>query len=207
MENHSLQAEAAKAVPSENDAVEEAEEPRERIEESEQPASVDELKAEVEELKAMLEEQRSLADRYLDTAKRIQAEFDNYKKRMQKEREEMVQSANERLICDLLNIIDDFERAVESSCDMEELREGVRRIHCNLMGMLQQYGLKEIPAEGKFNPDYHEALSTGEGDDGQILKVYQKGYLLGNRVLRCSKVEVAKRSDNGEDRHGEDDRN
>ncbi len=150
------------------------------------------LQKELEEAKKDLEKQAALAREYLDSAKRIQAEFDNYKKRALRDREEFAKSANEKVISQLLTIIDDFERAITAQCDLNDLRAGIEQVHSNLMALLQSYGLKEIPATDKFDPNYHEALSVGEGEDGKILETYQKGYLLGRRVIRYSKVKVAK---------------
>ncbi|MBM4389264.1 MAG: nucleotide exchange factor GrpE, partial [Deltaproteobacteria bacterium] len=72
-------------------------------------------------------------------------------------------------------------------------RAGLRSIHDNLLSLLKSYGLREIPSNGAFDPEYHEVLSTGEGEDGEIIEVYQKGYFLGPKVLRHSKVKVAKK--------------
>ncbi len=159
---------------------------------------VSRLKQEIAELRKDLASQSSLAKEYLDAAKRIQAEFENHKKRTQREREEFVKISNERLIYELLPILDDLERALGVSCSFDDLKAGISQVHENLVALLKSYGLKEIPTEGKFDPQHHEALSTGNGDDGEILEVYQKGYFLGPRVLRHSKVKVAKKSDEGE---------
>lgn len=166
--------------------------------ETEQTDEVSRLKQEVAEIRKELDSQVSLAKEYLDAAKRIQAEFDNHKKRAQREREEFVKVSNERLINELLPILDDLERALGVSCSFGDLKTGIGQVHDNLVSLLKGYGLKEIPSEGKFDPQYHEALSTGNGDDGDILEVYQKGYFLGPRVLRHSRVKVAKKSDEGE---------
>lgn len=128
----------------------------------------------------------------IDSTKRIQAEFENYKKRTARERDELIKCANERLLVDLLVIYDDFERAISSKCTAEEFRDGVSKIHDNLSSLLQDYGVKEMPSDGDFDPRYHEALAVGEGMDGKIIETYQKGYFLGQKVLRCSKVKVGK---------------
>ncbi len=129
---------------------------------------------------------------YLDAARRIQAEFENYKKRSLREREETIKCANHKLLSDLLLVMDDFERAVTAKCSEDELRSGITKIHDNLSSLLKDYGLREIPSDGKFDPSVHEAFAVGEGEDGKILETYQKGYYLGDKVLRCSKVKVAK---------------
>ncbi|MFP4196747.1 MAG: nucleotide exchange factor GrpE [Methanomassiliicoccales archaeon] len=150
------------------------------------------LQEEIDYLKDALEEERARAKEYLDAAKRIQAEFDNYKKRLQREKEQKVQEANEKLICEFLSIMDDFERAIQAQDGGKEFQEGIRKIHNNILNLLEHYGVSEIEMDDQFNPELHEALSVGEGEDGRILEVYQKGYRMGNRILRCPKVKVGR---------------
>lgn len=152
------------------------------------------LQEELRSEKAEKERQAKVAAEYLDTARRVQAEFDNYKKRAQREKEDIVKYANQRLLSDLLLVFDDFERALASQCSEEQLREGIHKIRENLATLMAENGLKEIPSNGRFDPTIHEALAVGEGEDGTILEVFQKGYYLGDKVLRCSKVMVAKRT-------------
>jgi molecular chaperone GrpE len=155
----------------------------------EQLASLrEQLQAETKEK----DRQAALAAEYLGIAKRTQAEFENYKRRTQKEREELVKVANHQLLGELLLVFDDFERALAAKCSEEELRAGVNKIRDNMAALLRDHGLREIPSDGKFDPSVHEAFAVGEGEDGMILEVFQKGYYLGNKVLRCSKVKVAK---------------
>jgi len=156
----------------------------------------DSLKARLEAESAELAKQKALAQDYLDTARRVQAEFENFKKRTAREREELLRCANERLLVDILTIHDDLQRALDADCTHEELRAGVSKIHANLAAFLQANGVREIPADGRFDPTCHEALATGEGEDGKILEVYQKGFYLGTKVLRTSKVKVARSSEN-----------
>jgi molecular chaperone GrpE len=138
------------------------------------------------------ERQAALAAEYLGVAKRVQADFENFKRRTQREREELVKLANHRLLEQLLLVFDDLERALAAKCSEEELRRGVSRIRDNMAVLMKDHGLREIPSDGRFDPSVHEALAVGEGEDGMILEVFQKGYYLGDRVLRCSKVKVAK---------------
>jgi molecular chaperone GrpE len=155
----------------------------------EQLASLrEQLQAETKEK----DRQAALAAEYLGIAKRAQAEFENYKRRTQKEREELVKVANHQLLGEILLVFDDFERALAAKCSEEELRAGVSKIRDNMAALLRDHGLREIPSDGKFDPSVHEAFAVGEGEDGMILEVFQKGYYLGNKVLRCSKVKVAK---------------
>ena len=150
------------------------------------------LKAQLEAKNEELSQQSALAQDYLDTARRVQAEFENYKRRAAKEKEVIVSCANERLLSDILIVFDDLQRALEADCDVDELRDGVSKIHTNLAAFLKECGVREMPADGKFDPTCHEALAVGAGEDGSILEVYQKGYFLGNNVLRTSKVKVAR---------------
>ena len=157
---------------------------------AEDQVQVEQLTQQVEDLRDALDKQMAQTREYLDAARRITAEFDNYRKRAAKDREEVIKSSNDKLIGELLTVYDDLERALASNASADEFRNGVNQIHLNLGGLLKSYGLREIPANDKFDPALHEALSVGEGEDGKILEVYQKGYCLGPRVLRHSKVKV-----------------
>lgn len=152
---------------------------------------------EMSRLKAELEEANAQADRNLDLAKRIQADFDNYKKRAQREKEEQIKAANDKLLYDLLGFLDDFERALAAKATPEEFRRGVESVHANLRSLLQSKGLVETPCE-RFDPALHEALCVGEGEEGKVLEVYQKGYCLGPRVVRYAKVKVGSGNNRGE---------
>lgn len=134
------------------------------------------------------------ADKYLDMARRLQADFDNYRKRTQRENEEFRKYACSSIVGDLLTVVDDLDRALEHAGEETEFVKGIRGVRANLMKVLEANGLKEIPAEGKFDPEYHEALCTVDGDeDGLIAEVFQKGYTLNGKVLRYSKVKVTKK--------------
>ncbi|HVM57704.1 MAG TPA: nucleotide exchange factor GrpE [Gaiellaceae bacterium] len=133
----------------------------------------------------------ALEDRLL----RLAADFDNYKKRTAREREETVVYANERLVKELLPILDDLERALVAASEHEEARleEGVRLVYRELFGLLERNGVREIDAEGAFDPHVHEALlvQPSEADEGSVIDVVQKGYTLGDRVVRPARVVVA----------------
>ncbi len=142
-----------------------------------------------------LEERAKLADAYLNQLKYLQADFENYKKSVEKEKQEFMKFANKKLIKELLTIIDDFERAMGSVKDKEELR-GVKLIYKNILKMLEGYGLKKIECLGKkFDPYYHEVVlkENSDKEDGIIIGELQKGYLLHSRVLRYTKVKVSKK--------------
>jgi len=180
----------------------------EKIQESEReieesPENVDELEVrdllrEIDQLKKELEEEKERSREYLDLAKRIQADFDNYKKRVKKEIDQAIECANEKILYDILGIIDDFERAMNSMDRINEFTEGVEKIYSNLISLIGRYGVREITDNDFFNPELHEAICTEDGDEGKILEVFQKGYLLGNRVLRCSKVKVGRCKEEGD---------
>lgn len=141
-----------------------------------------------------LAEAQAQADKYLDMARRLQADFDNYRKRTQRENEEFRKYACSSIVGDLLTVVDDLDRALEHAGEETEFVKGIRGVRANLMKVLEANGLKEIPAEGKFDPEYHEALCTVDGDeDGLIAEVFQKGYTLNGKVLRYSKVKVTKK--------------
>ena len=131
-------------------------------------------------------------DRYL----RLAADFDNYRKRVAREHAELTARANERLLHELLPVLDDLERALEAAAEHEEakLEEGVRLVHRSLLGLVERHGLSEIETDGPFDPHVHEALlaQPDEGaEQGSVLQVLQKGYRLGDKVLRPARVIVA----------------
>ncbi len=143
------------------------------------------------DMESLLQEAEAKAFENLDMAKRIQADYDNYRKRSQKEMEEFRKFATEGLVLELLVILDDLERALQTEDAVGPFADGVRGIHINLKKLLESKGLKEIATDGVFDPRVHDCLMTCEGDeDGQIAEVYQKGYYLGPRVIRCAKVKV-----------------
>ena len=130
-----------------------------------------------------------------DRLLRLAADFDNFRKRALREREELVTLANERLVKDLLPILDDLERALEAAAQHQEaqLEEGVRLTHRALAALLARNGVKEIETGAMFDPHVHEALLTqpSEAEEGSVIDVVQKGYTLGDRVVRPARVVVA----------------
>jgi molecular chaperone GrpE len=134
-------------------------------------------------------------DEYLDALQRLKAEFDNYRKRSAGDPPSRVARATEALVQDLLPIADDLERALEAAEEHEEakLEEGVRLVHRALSQTLERQGLKEIPTNGRFDPHVHEALLSQPSDreEGSVIEVIQKGYMLGDRVLRPARVVIA----------------
>jgi molecular chaperone GrpE len=131
-----------------------------------------------------------------DSYLRLAADFDNYRKRVAREHLELTKRANERILNELLPVLDDLERALEAASAHEEakLEEGVELVHRSLAALLERHGLTPIETEGAFDPHVHEALlaQPGDGvDPGSVLQVLQKGYRLGDRVLRPARVIVA----------------
>ncbi len=182
------QIEEKESEPSEPEAKEiEAPEPHEK-----------ELVKELENTKKQLEEEK---DRFL----RLNAEFDNFRKRTIKEREELIKYANEKLILELIDVCEGLERGLESAKkadngNKDKLIEGMELIYTQFKNVLEKNGLTPIKALGeKFDPYKHEAMMqtlTDECDDGTILEEFARGYMLNNRVIRYSKVRVSKKKDN-----------
>ena len=153
----------------------------------------------LEEQVAALEAER---DEHLNDLKRVAAEFENYRKRVLRDQESLVARAHERLVKELLPVLDDLERALAAAEEHEEakLEEGVRLVHRELADALAREGLAEIETNGVFDPHVHEALLSqpSDQDEGSVLEVVQKGYRLGDRVLRPARVVVAApREDDG----------
>jgi len=140
-------------------------------------------------------------DEYLDALQRLKAEFENYKKRVAREQGDFVVRAAERLMKQLLPVVDDLERALEAAAQHEEakLEEGVRLVHRALAELLTREGLVEVETGGTFDPHTQEALLAQPSDEaeGTVIQVLQKGYKLGDRVLRPARVVVSAGSGRG----------
>jgi molecular chaperone GrpE len=139
------------------------------------------------------------AEEHLNDLKRLAAEFENYKKRTAREQAALSARATERLVKELLPIVDDLERALEAAEQHQEakLEEGVRLVHRQLASALEREGLAEIETDGRFDPHVHEALlaQPSDADEGSVIEVLQKGYRLGDRVIRPARVVVAARKE------------
>jgi molecular chaperone GrpE len=146
----------------------------------------------IEEQLAALEAER---DEYLNDLKRVAAEFENYRKRVTRDQASLVARAHERLVKELLPVLDDLERALEAATQHEEakLEEGVQLVHRELTQILEKEGLVEIETNGHFDPHVHEALLSqpSDAEEGSVIEVLQKGYRLGDRVLRPARVVIA----------------
>lgn len=143
-----------------------------------------------------LEEAQKQAQEYLALAQRTRADLENYRRRTNREREDLLRYGSERVLMDLLQVLDDVERAQEHAQDENPLAEGVDMLHKNLEAILTRHHVTEVEAEagGRLDPEIHEAIGTvpsEEVEKGHIIQVYQKGYKLHDRLLRPAKVVVA----------------
>ena len=133
-------------------------------------------------------------DEYLDALQRLKAEFDNYRKRVARDQQELAARAHERLVRELVPVLDDLERALAHEGNLED---GIRLIHRQLDEALTKEGLVEVETTGMFDPHTQEALLAQPSDEaeGTVIEVLQKGYLLGDRVLRPARVVISQGSD------------
>lgn len=146
-----------------------------------------------EPVEALQERIQELEDKNL----RMMAEFDNYRRRTNKEKLELMDTAGERIFRDMLPLIDDLERAmqaVDNATDLQALKEGMQLIYQKFLAFLEQEQVTPISTEGEaFNTDLHEAITTfaaGEDKKGMVIDCTQKGYKLGDKVIRYAKVVV-----------------
>ena len=134
-------------------------------------------------------------DQYLESLRRLKAEFDNSRKRQERERERILSSASEKLVQELLPVLDNLDRALESEGD---IREGVQATRGQLADVLANEGLLPVASDGQpFDPNVHEAVMgqpSEEHEEGTVLQTFQKGYLLNGRAIRPAKVVVAKQA-------------
>jgi len=160
---------------------------------------VKEKKHWTKKLREELERVKKERDDYKNLYLRTLADFDNYKKKMEAEWRKTVDYSNERLILELLPVLDNFKRALEASEnteDIESLRKGVEMIYKQLMSILEKEGLKSFKTEGlKFDPRIHEAVSSVETKDvlpGIVVEELESGYFFKEKLLRPAKVSVSK---------------
>lgn len=162
----------------------------EQIEETED-GEEEVAEASPEEEKQQDPEEEALNVKYL----RLMADFQNFKRRTEKEKSDIYAFANEKIISELLNVIDNFERALAAGDDGDSFYQGMEMILKQLLGVLEKAGASEIKALGEdFDPNFHNAVMTedsAEYESGKVTEVLQKGYILNNRVIRPSMVKVA----------------
>ncbi|WP_449438826.1 nucleotide exchange factor GrpE [Pedobacter steynii] len=160
----------------------------------ENPVAETEVAPELSAEEKLQQENAALNDKYL----RLFAEFDNYKRRTQKERVELLQTAGKDVVISLLPVLDDFDRAnkaIETATDINPIREGVALVHNKLKSILAQKGLKEIESINTvFDTDNHEAITKipapSEELKGKVIDELEKGYTLNDKVIRFAKVVV-----------------
>lgn len=157
----------------------------------EEPETVesDQVAALTEELEAV----RAERDEHLDSLKRLRAEFENTRKRQERERERILHTAAEKLVKELLPVVDNLDRALEVEGD---IREGVRSIRDQLVNVLNEEGLSPVASDGEtFDPNVHEAVMgqpSEEHEDGTVIQTFERGYLLNGKPIRPAKVVVAR---------------
>jgi molecular chaperone GrpE len=143
-----------------------------------------------------LEELRRERDAVQDRLLRTAAEFDNYRKRMDRERRDLAESTAGEVMKDLLPIIDNLERALHAAEQDDPLRKGVELIHKQMLEMLRKRGVTPIEALGAdFDPNFHQAViheESAQHREGEVMAELQRGYVVGDRLLRPSMVKVAK---------------
>jgi len=153
-----------------------------------------------DEIEAQILSAEKEAKEHYDKLLRVMADFDNFKKRMSREREEMTRYSNEKLLSEILPALDDLDRAldhipIDASKDVADFAEGVTIARRSLASTLDKFGLAEVSAQGeRFDPAIHEAIATveSESEPGSVIAVHRKGYTLFDRLLRPAMVTVAK---------------
>jgi len=151
-----------------------------------------------------LKEKADLADQHYDKLLRLQAEVENVKKRLDKEKIEFIKFANAELISELVDIVDDFHRAIDAvrkNHDTKLLMQGVEMITNKLQATLKQRGLNEISeTQVAFDHDKHEAVSTEDTDEhpeNTVIEILRKGFMLNDRVIKPAMVKVSKKKSGG----------
>lgn len=139
--------------------------------------------------------EESKEENNLESLQRLQAEFENYRKRNDQEKATIIKFANQELIKKILPILDNFELALKNTCNSDDLKKGLELIYSQIIDVLNSEGLKQIKSVGKkFDPFTHEAMMVEEGDkDDIVIEEFQKGYTMNNKVLRHSKVKISRR--------------
>ncbi len=171
--------------------------PGDDVEKKEREAATDETDPET--LHNLLAEQTTRAEDYYNRLARLQAEYDNFRRRTRQETESFYKYASEQLAGALLPVLDNFERALAAEGDsVESFKSGVDMIYRQLLDVLATEGVKEIPAVGEqFDPVKHEAVLQAESDEypeNTIIEEFRRGYYLKDKVIRPSMVKVAKSS-------------
>jgi molecular chaperone GrpE len=177
----------------------------ENVHDEHEDIDIDEM--DTEAMKKALEDEKARAETNLDGWKRAQADFINFKRRVEQEREEIIKSANAGLVCNILPVLDDMERALDSMPDHlaeDPWVEGVKLIERKLRSQLEVQGLCKIDAVGEpFDPYLHEAVRQDKGKEGVVVEEVLKGYKFNDRVIRPSKVIVGTGENGDEEAMGQ----
>ena len=159
----------------------------------------EEAEDELESLQKEVEELRAKADEYLDGWQRARADFTNYKKRVERDQEQVYQAASARVLKRFLEVLDDLDRALKNRPQEGEgaaWAEGIELVSRKFHGILEAEGVQQMDAQGQyFDPNLHEAITQEESEEyesGQVIEVVKSGYLAGDKVLRPALVRVAK---------------
>ena len=167
----------------------------ELVEESTDDNSNLSLEEQIELLNKELEEQKVKTDEYFEHLKRNMAEFDNYKKRVSKEKEGLYSTITSDIVSDLLPIMDNFDTALLAKTEDESFREGMQMIYNQVVETLNKLGVEEIIALNKtFDPNLHEAVMHIEDEkfsEKEVIEVFRKGYKIGDKIVRHAMVKVA----------------
>lgn len=149
----------------------------------------------VEELKALLKAEKEKSDEYFEHLKRNMAEFDNFKKRISKEKDMMYNTVFASIVAEILPILDNFEKALNADTTDEAYKEGMVMIYNQLIDSLYNQGVEEIDALNKpFDPNFHEAVMHVEDEnygEKEVVEVFRKGYKIGDKIIRHAMVKVA----------------
>lgn len=160
-----------------------------------QPADTEDEVIEEEVVLSPLESALAQAEEFKNLAQRTRAELENYRRRTNKEREELLRFGAEGILNELLRVLDDVERAQQHAVDDSPLAEGFRMMHKSMWELMERHHVTEVPGVGEaFDPNVHNAIQNVESDaveKGQVAEVYQKGYMLHERLLRPAMVAVA----------------
>ncbi len=147
---------------------------------------------EIENLKKELEAVKAESEELKELVQRLQADFDNYRKRVQRENELREKYGCEKLIVRMLDVIDTLERAIAH--EKGDFRTGLEMIKAQIESILSDFGVEAFDSVGKdFDPNLHEAIAAGEGEENTVVEEYQKGYRLYDKVIRHAKVKVGRR--------------
>ncbi|MBO5477544.1 MAG: nucleotide exchange factor GrpE [Clostridia bacterium] len=155
----------------------------------------DKATAAIEELRAQLKTEREKSDEYYEHLKRNMAEFDNFKKRISKEKDMMYNTISANIVSELLPILDNFDKALNATTTDESYKNGMVMIYNQLIETLNKLGVEEIVAlNTTFDPNFHEAVMHVEDEnygEKEVTEVFRKGYKIGDRIIRHAMVKVA----------------